>query len=136
VTRTNLSLRRLRAFGTASALSLLVIAGKASAQQSPSLDYYVGNAGVGLPVAPSAPATGGEKSQDTFAPVSKNVRMYGALYSVESCVYDARRGVIVAPSRGVNQSVRANDAWIAFINHDGSVHTPRWLGIQRGRGTG
>jgi len=36
----------------------------------------------------------------------------------------------VAPSRGVNQSVRANDAWIAFINHDGSVHTPRWIGIQ------
>ena len=130
MTSTNLSLRRLRTFGTASALALLVIAGKASAQQLPPLDYYVGNAGVGLPVAPSAPATGGATSQDTFAPMSKNVRMYGALYSVESCVYDERRGVIVAPSRGVNQSVRANDAWIAFINHDGSVHTPRWLGIQ------
>ena len=56
--------------------------------------------------------------------------MYGALYSVESCVYDPSRGVIVAPSRGVGQAVRANDAWIAFVNHDGSVHTPRWIGIQ------
>jgi len=56
--------------------------------------------------------------------------MFGALYSVESCVYDAGRGVIVAPSRGVGQSVRANDAWIAFVNHDGSVNTPRWIGIQ------
>jgi hypothetical protein len=56
--------------------------------------------------------------------------MFGALYSVESCVYDPGRGVIVAPSRGVGQAVRANDAWIAFVNHDGSVHTPRWIGIQ------
>lgn len=56
--------------------------------------------------------------------------MFGALYSVESCVYDPTRRVIVAPSRGVGQAVRANDAWIAFVNHDGSVHTPRWIGIQ------
>jgi outer membrane protein assembly factor BamB len=56
--------------------------------------------------------------------------MFGALYSVESCVYDPSRKLIVAPSRGVTQPVRANDAWIAFINHDGSVNTPRWLGIQ------
>jgi sugar lactone lactonase YvrE len=130
VTKTDLTPRRLRAFRTASAFTLFAISGVAFAQPSPPPDYYVGNAGVGLPVAPATPAPGGEKSQDTFAPMSKNVRMYGALYSVESCVYDASRGVIVAPSRGVNQSVRANDAWIAFINHDGSVHTPRWLGIQ------
>lgn len=56
--------------------------------------------------------------------------MFGALYSVESCVYDPGRGVIVAPSRGVGQAVRTNDAWIAFVNHDGSVNTPRWIGIQ------
>jgi hypothetical protein len=130
VTRTNLSLPRLKAYGTASALTLLVFAGEASAQQLRPIDYYVGNPGIGLPVATAAPATSGATSQEMFAPMSKNVRMYGALYSVESCVYDAGRGVIVAPSRGVNQSVRANDAWIAFINHDGSVHTPRWLGVQ------
>src|SRR5262249_10636530 len=91
-------------------------------------DYYVGNSGVGMPVAPSPP--GAQAPSSTFAPASRNVRMYGALYAVESCSYDPGRGVIVAPSRGVPQALRANDAWLAFINHDGSVHTPRWVGIQ------
>lgn len=123
--------RRSRAIHLTSALSLLALAGQAAAQQPPTQprDYYVGNP-VGLPVAPPAAATGTATPPGTFAAASKNVRMFGALYSVESCVYDPSRGVIVAPSRGVGQSVRANDAWIAFINHDGSVHTPRWIGIQ------
>jgi len=60
VTSTDLSLRRLRAFRTASAFTLFAIAAGASAQESPPLDYYVGNAGVGLPVAPSARAGWGE----------------------------------------------------------------------------
>lgn len=116
-------------FSFYAALTLAAAAGGALAQQAaPARDYYVGNPGVGLPVAPSAPAAG--TKPETFAPASKNVRMFGALYSVESCVYDPVRGVIVAPSRGVSQAVRANDAWISFINHDGSVHTPRWVGIQ------
>lgn len=111
-----------------SALTLVALAGTVFAQQPPPQprDYYVGTPGVGLPVAPPAPGA----PPAAFAPASKNVRMFGALYSVESCVYDASRGVIVAPSRGVGQAVRTNDAWIAFINHDGSVNTPRWIGIQ------
>ncbi|HWK51930.1 MAG TPA: hypothetical protein VNR40_18680 [Steroidobacter sp.] len=122
-----LSNRYLKSLGTVSLLTLLVVGGKAFAQQQPQArDYYVGNAGVGLPVAPA----GAQAQQNTFAAASKNVRMFGALYSVESCVYDPGRGVIVAPSRGVPQNVRTNDAWVAFINHDGSVHTPRWVGIQ------
>jgi len=56
--------------------------------------------------------------------------MYGAIYSAESCSYDAERGVIVVPNRGVPQNVQTNNAWISFINHDGSVHTARWVGIQ------
>jgi len=112
----------------ASTFTLAAMAGAVFAQQPPPQprDYYVGNPGVGLPVAPPAPGA----PPAAFAPATKNVRMFGALYSVESCVYDPSRGVIVAPSRGVGQSVRANDAWLALINHDGSVHTPRWVGIQ------
>lgn len=127
-----LSLRRLKNLGPVSVLTLVVLAGEVFAQQPPPQprDYYVGTPGVGLPVAPPAPATGTETPPNAFAPATQNVRMYGALYSVESCVYDPDRGVIVAPSRGVGQAVRANDAWIAFINHDGTVHTPRWIGIQ------
>jgi SMP-30/Gluconolactonase/LRE-like region len=62
--------------------------------------------------------------------MSSNVKVYGAIYSAESCSYDAARGVIVVPNRGVAQNVQTNNAWISFINHDGSVHTARWVGIQ------
>ena len=124
-------LRRMKARSLLGVLVMAALAVPALAQQQQPQprEYHVGNVGVGLPVAPP-PATGSQGSPNTFAPMSKNVRMFGALYSVESCVYDFGRGVIVAPSRGVNQAVRTNDAWIAFINHDGSVHTPRWVGIQ------
>ena len=83
--------------------------------------YSVGNR-VGLPV---TPATTG-----AFEPVSSNVKVFGAIYSAESCSYDADRGVIVVPNRGVPQNVQTNNAWVSFINHDGSVHTARWIGVQ------
>jgi sugar lactone lactonase YvrE len=38
--------------------------------------------------------------------------------------------VIVVPNRGVPQSVQTNNGWVSFINHDGSVHTARWIGVQ------
>ena len=62
--------------------------------------------------------------------ISSNVKVYGAIYSAESCSYDAERGVIVVPNRGVPQNVQTNDGWVSFINHDGSVHTARWIGVQ------
>ena len=117
-----------QAFASMGALALVAMASVALAQQPPApRAYHVGNEGVGIPVSP-APSASGPANQ--FAPASRNVRVFGALYSVESCVYDERRGVIMAPSRGVPQAVRANDAWIALINHDGSVQTPRWIGVQ------
>jgi hypothetical protein len=91
--------------------------------------YYVGNP-VGLPIAPPAPTDQNPNPGNPWAAATDNVKMFGAIYSVESCSYDPDRDLIVAPSRGVAQSVRTNDSWIAFINHDGSVHTPRWIGIQ------
>jgi hypothetical protein len=66
----------------------------------------------------------------TFQPMSSNVKVYGAIYSAESCSYDEGRGVLVVPNRGVGQNVETNNAWVSFINHDGSVHTARWIGIQ------
>ena len=53
-----------------------------------------------------------------FNEISSNVKVYGAIYSAESCSYDPDRGVIVVPNRGVVQSVQANNAWVSFINHD------------------
>ncbi|MBW3629069.1 MAG: SMP-30/gluconolactonase/LRE family protein [Gemmatimonadetes bacterium] len=103
-------------------LAISFLAAPAAAQQPEEpRPYSVGNA-LGLPVAP----TPGRE----FEAVSPNVKVFGAIYSAESCSYDAERGVIVVPNRGVPQNVRANDAWVSFINHDGSVHTARWIGVQ------
>jgi hypothetical protein len=83
--------------------------------------FTVGNR-LGLPMAPAA--------DGSFEPISANVKVYGSVYSAESCSYDASRGVIVVPNRGVPQNVQTNNAWVSFFNHDGSLHTSRWIGFQ------
>jgi outer membrane protein assembly factor BamB len=83
--------------------------------------YPVGNP-LGLPITPSA--DGG------FKPVSPNVKVYGSVYSAESCSYDPDRNLIVVPNRGVPQNVQTNNAWLTLLNHDGSIHTARWIGVQ------
>jgi SMP-30/Gluconolactonase/LRE-like region len=99
-----------------------IVSRTVSAQQTTGPQpYSVGNR-PGMPVTPGA--------DGSFAPVSANVKIYGAIYSAESCSYDAERGVIVVPNRGVPQNVQTNNAWVSFINHDGSVHTARWIGVQ------
>jgi hypothetical protein len=92
------------------------------AQQAPAAPppYMVGNK-LGLPTNPAP--------DGAFNPISTNVKVYGAIYSAESCSYDPDRGVIVVPNRGVAQNVQVNNAWISFINHDGTVNTARWVGI-------
>jgi hypothetical protein len=90
-------------------------------QPTASPPFSVGNP-VGMPVTPGA--------NGAFEPVSKNVKVYGAIYSAESCSYDEARRVIVVPNRVMPQNVQANDAFVSFINHDGSVNTARWIGVQ------
>ncbi len=98
-----------------------VLIAQAPAQPAGPQPYFVGNP-LGMPINPAP--------DGKFDPMSKNVKVYGAIYSAESCSYDPTRGVIVVPNRGVAQNVQTNNAWISFINHDGSVHTARWVGIQ------
>ena len=108
----------------AAALAIVLAPATSLAQQPPPQapqPFSVGNS-VGLPVTPAA--------DGKFEAVSSNVKVYGAIYSAESCSYDAKRGVIVVPNRGVPQNVQVNNAWVSFINHDGSVHTARWIGVQ------
>ena len=103
-------------------LSIATTATPSLAQQPQgSPPFTVGNP-VGMPVTPG--------TNGTFDPVSSNVKVYGAIYSAESCSYDPDRGVIVVPNRGVAQNVQTNNAWVSFINHDGSVQTARWIGVQ------
>jgi hypothetical protein len=113
------------------AVSLGLALGTAIAQQGPPpapaapVPYFVGNP-LGMPINPD-PKT-------KFEAMSSNVKVYGSVYSAESCSYDPVRKVIVVPNRGVGQNVRVNDAWITFLNHDGSVHTSRWVGVQNAGG--
>ena len=113
---------RVTFLATAAGVVIGVVAGASVAQQAQQPQpYSVGNR-LGLPVTPAA--------DGAFEPISSNVKVYGAIYSAESCSYDAGRGVIVVPNRGVPQNVQANNAWVSFVNHDGSVHTARWIGVQ------
>jgi len=109
--------------GVAALLAGVAIGALAQQPQAPAgpQPYFVGNR-LGLPINPAP--------DGAFNPMSSNVKVYGAIYSAESCSYDPARGVIVVPNRGVAQNVQTNNAWISFINHDGSVHTARWVGIQ------
>jgi len=116
-------MRRRTRIGALAALTLGIIAGSSHAQQPAqgTQPFFVGNR-LGLPITP-APTS-------TFAPMSSNVKVYGAIFSAESCSYDPGRGVIVVPNRSVGQNVQTNNAFVSFINHDGSVHTARWIGVQ------
>jgi hypothetical protein len=106
------------AMALAIGLGLAVVTAQAQGQSQP---YTVGQP-LGLPMTPSA--------DGTFNPISSNVKVYGAIYSVESCSYDPERDLIVVPNRGVPQNVQTNNAWVSLINHDGAIHTARWIGIQ------
>ena len=110
------------AFLAGAALALVAAPRASVAQQSTVAPPLVVGSPLGLPVTPVAGRV--------FEPISSNVKVYGAIYSAESCSYDAARGLIVVPNRGVPQNVQTNNAWISFINHDGSVHTARWIGVQ------
>ncbi len=110
-------MKRVTVMTGAAMLLVGIAAGAMLAQQQPPpgpQPFFVGNR-LGLPINPAA--------DGAFEPMSSNVKVYGAIYSAESCSYDPERGVIVVPNRGVPQNVQTNNAWVSFINHDGSVHT-------------
>ena len=96
-------------------ITLLTAAALSPNQAQGQTPPRVGNP-LGLPITP--PADG------KFNPISANVKVYGSVYSAESCTYDPERGVLVIPNRGVPPSIEVNNAWITLLNHDGSVHTP------------
>ena len=102
-------------------VAALALGGVLHAQQPAATQPYLLGNPLGLPTNPAP--------NGTFNPISPNVKVFGAIYSAESCSYDADRGLIVVPNRGVAQNIQTNNAWISFLNHDGSVHTARWIGI-------
>lgn len=60
-----------------------------------------------------------------------NTRVYGSFHFSESCSYDAARDLYVAPSAGNRGDGTENDGYVSLINPDGSVHTLKWIGVDR-----
>lgn len=87
------------------------------------------------PAAPPAPFEAGKPLgvtvADRFAPMSANVKVYGAIVSAESCIYDRTRKLIMVINRGAAQNEAPNDGFVSLLNHDGSVHTAKWIGATR-----
>lgn len=60
-----------------------------------------------------------------------NVKVYGSFRFSESLSYDTDRDLIVSVNAGMAQEVVANDGYVSLINPDGTVHTPKWIGVNR-----
>ena len=85
--------------------------------------------------APPSPTTSpgrplGVAAEGGFTAISSNVRVYGGIVSAESCSYDPGRRLILAINRGAPANLIANDGFVSLIRPDGSVHTPRWIGLE------
>ena len=101
---------RLTAFAAALGTGAVIAQQPAPPQGPP--PFSVGNR-LGLPINPAA--------DGAFNPMSTNVKVYGAIYSAESCSYDPVRNLIVVPNRSVGQNVlRETVVWWLLVAAVGS----------------
>jgi len=63
--------------------------------------------------------------------LTPNARTYGGFRFAESISYDAERDLYVAVNAGIAQDVIPNDGYVSLINPDGTVHTLKWIGVNR-----
>ena len=63
--------------------------------------------------------------------MSDNVKVFGAFHFSESCTFDSTRNLILAMNNGNPGDGTENDGFVSLINSDGSVHTPKWIGVTR-----
>jgi len=73
----------------------------------------------------------GANVQGQYTPISGNVRVFGSFRFAESCTYDEARGLIVVMNRGVGEAQAPNDGYVSLVNPDGTVHTSKWIGVNR-----
>ncbi len=64
-------------------------------------------------------------------PMSSNVKVYGSFHFSESCTFDPARNLILAMNNGERGDGTENDGFVSLINPDGSVHTPKWIGVTK-----
>lgn len=63
--------------------------------------------------------------------MSDNVKVFGAFHFSESCTFDPERNLILAMNNGNRGDGTENDGFVSLIKPDGSVHTPKWIGVSR-----
>lgn len=63
--------------------------------------------------------------------ISDNVKVFGSFHFAESCTFDPSRNLILAMNSGDRSDDIKNDGYVSLINPDGSVHTPKWIGVNR-----
>jgi len=119
-------MKGIHALTAAAALLATTAVAFAQQQPAPPRPYFVGNP-IGVPAAPPAPTA---NNPAPFVPMSDNVRVYGGFRSAEACAYDPVMDLVVVSNMGIAQNLTPNDGWITLLNHDGSVHTPKWIGVQ------
>jgi sugar lactone lactonase YvrE len=97
----------------------------------------------GIAVAPMDPVTAlaqqpftagdplGVRVGGEFQPMSANVKVFGGVVSAESCSYHPTLDLIMVINRGAAQNEIPNDGYVSLMNHDGSLHTTRWIGVNR-----
>lgn len=88
----------------------------------------------GAPAAEAPFAAGeplGVTTEGERTSISDNVSVYGSFVFAESCSYDSTRDLIVVVNRGASQAQVPNDGFVSLINHEGMVHTAKWIGATR-----
>jgi hypothetical protein len=63
--------------------------------------------------------------------LSSNVKVYGSFHFSESCTFDPEKNLVLAMNNGERGDGTENDGFVSLINPDGSVHTPKWIGVNR-----
>ena len=111
---TSIKSTRSRLFGLAVASVLLASATKVTAQEFRA----------GEPI-------GAVNEAGARVPMSANVKVYGSFHFSESCTFDPERNLILAMNNGERGDGTENDGFVSLINPDGSVHTPKWIGVTR-----
>ena len=80
---------------------------------------------------PPAPPAGQPFAAGAPLKLTPNTKVYGSFRFAESLSYDAERDLYVAINAGMAQDVVPNDGYVSLINPDGSVHTLKWIGVNR-----
>ena len=111
---TSIKLARSPLFGLAFASGLLANAAQVTAQEFRA----------GEPI-------GAINEAGVREPMSANVKVYGSFHFSESCTFDPERNLILAMNNGERGDGTENDGFVSLINPDGSVHTPKWIGVTR-----